>query len=88
MKANTLSLNIAKRKYFSSLQQKEGSDIKLMNDHNIINQVESSKSLVVIIDKNILWYEHITYIYIRISRGIVILSNTKEIYEKLCFVKL
>ena len=83
LNANKLSLNIAKSHYMIFKSRARPMpihpDIKL-ND-KVIERVESTKFLGVILDTNITWAEQINKVKAKVSRGVGILSKARKVLE-------
>ena len=80
MNVNKLSLNVKKTKYMLFCMKKphkEGGNI-LLNEE-IIDKVNHSKCLGVIIDSHLSWMDHVQHIRKKISKGINIYCTKQEI---------
>ena len=53
-----------------------------------IQQVDNTKFLEVIIDDNLNWSNHISYINSKIAKGIVILCRARKLFSKSALIKL
>ena len=78
LKINRLSLNIKKTHFMVFSNKKSQVDIKLTIDCNEIDRVEQTKFLGVIIDKNLDWSKHISYISGKVSRGLGIITKARK----------
>jgi exonuclease III len=81
--ANKLSLNIDKTNYmiFKPKNKKIQSDINITINNNNLIQVNSSKFLGVILDENLSWFNHISYIKTKISKGLGIIKKTRKFFN-------
>ena len=76
LKINKLSLNIKKTHFilFHFRQQKITENIKLLIDNNVVERVDNTKFLGVIVHENLTWINHITCISRKIHKGLGILK--------------
>ena len=81
LEVNKLSLNIKKTHYiiFRKPKSKLKLDNKLFIKDTIIDSTKSTKFLGVIIDQNLSFGEHLTYIKGKVSRGIGIVNRGKRL---------
>ena len=89
LKANKLSLNIKKTNYI--LSKNRGVTKKYMClkiDNEAVTQVKKTKFLGVIIDCNLTWKEHISYISGKIAKGVGILIKARKYLNKTTLMKL
>ena len=89
LKANKLSLNIKKTHYM--LFKNRGAtekDICLKIENEPITQVKKTKFLGVIIDCNLTWKEHISYISGKIAKGVGILTKARKFLNKTTLMNL
>ena len=72
LKANKLSLNVKKTKYitFTPRQKRLNCSFQIAIDNQPINQVTETTFLGVILDKNLTWKPHISYLANKISKSI------------------
>jgi hypothetical protein len=82
LRANKLSLNINKSHcmIFSNRQVNYNDNIKMNNE--IIENVNSSKFLGVILDNKLCWSEHIAYIKGKISRNLGIVCKARKVLNQ------
>ena len=79
LKANKLSLNVKKTHYMIfNGKRKLKYQISLNIDGESINEVDKTKFLGVIIDKNLTWKSHIQYICGKVARGIGIIIKARK----------
>ena len=78
--ANKLTLNISKSNFLviHPLRKKLASEIELKLNNEPLTNVEDTKYLGVIIDKNLSWKSHIQMVNTKISKGIGILSKVRH----------
>ena len=89
LKANKLSLNIKKTHYM--LLKNRGvteKDMCLKIDNEAVTQVKTTKFLGVIIDCNLTWKEHISYISGKIPKGVGILIKVRKYLNKTTLMNL
>ena len=87
LKANRLSLNIAKKEYMviGTRQKLITQDLNKMNIHvdsTQIKRVQHTKSLDLIIDDNLNWKNHFSAICKKISSGIGALKRVRRFIRK------
>ena len=89
LKVNKLSLNI-KKTHFMVFSNKRGSHdpIDIRIDGERIHEVLKTKFLGVIIDKNLSWKDHITYISGKIARGLGMIIKTRKYLNKSALMSL
>ena len=89
LKANKSSLNIKKTHYM--LFKNRGvteKDMCLIIDNEGVTQVKKTKCLGVIIDCNLTWKEHISYISGKIAKGVGILIKARKYLNKTTLMNL
>ena len=89
LKANKLSLNIKKTHYM--LFKNRGvteKDMCLKIDNEAVTQVKKTKFLGVIIDCNLTWKEHISYISGKITKRVGILIKARKYLNKTTLMNL
>ena len=89
LKANKLSLNIKKTHYM--LFKNHGvteKDICIKIENEPVTQVKKTKFLGVIIDCNLTWKEHISYISGKIAKGVRILTKARKLLNKTTLMNL
>ena len=81
LKANKLSLNIKKTHYmcFSAKKNKVKPDISLKIDGEIIAEVASSKFLGVIIDDQLNWKDHVSFVCRKVARGLSVIIKARKV---------
>ena len=79
IKANKLSLNIAKTNYilFHPKQKSTISNTTVMLDNVSVKRVEETKFLGVLVDQHLSWKSHISYVAKKISKTIGIISKSR-----------
>ena len=66
-----MSLNINKTHYMIFRKRKKDSlNVKLSIDGELINEVDKTKFLGVLVDNKLTWKQHIAYVSGKIARGI------------------
>ena len=86
---NRLSLNINKTHFMVFKSQKSNVNYDALYINNmIINKVEKTKFLGVIIDAKLNWTHHITYVKGKLSRGIGIICKARKVLKKETLIKL
>ena len=89
LKVNKLSLNVSKTHYIVFTRKlKSATSLNIGIDDKIINEVNKTKFLGVIIDKKLTWKEHISYLSSKISRGIGMIIKAKKRLNKDALVTL
>ena len=80
---NRLSLNTNKTHYiiFSSRKRAKSSE-KIFINGNVIEKVDATKFLGVILDSKMTWNDHICHIKNKISKGIGILAKARRMFKK------
>jgi len=84
-KANKMSLNIKKTKYILFTNKKVdliGLNLDLNIDGIVLDCVDSTKFLGVIVDKKLSWHDHINHISSKISRGLGILGRVRRLLPR------
>ena len=78
LKINKLTLNLEKTKYilFKPRQKRQYMPVDLFIDGTNINQVHETSFLGVVLDENITWKSHISYISSKISKSIGIILRS------------
>ena len=78
LKINKLTLNLEKTKYilFKPRQKRQYMPVDLFIDGKNINQVHETSFLGVVLDENITWKSHISYIASKISKSIGIILRS------------
>ena len=89
LKANKISLNIMKTHFmiFSS-KNKPHPNLNINIDGEIINETSKTKFLGVIIDKKLLWKDHILYISGKLARGACVILKAKKYLMKEILISL
>jgi hypothetical protein len=84
LKVNRLSLNLTKTHYmiFGSQKKKFPHSLTIEIDSTIINEVEQTKFLGVILENNLNWKKHIAYLSTKIAKSIGILYKAREMLNK------
>ena len=79
LKANKLSLNIAKTNYilFHPKQKSTISNTTITLDNVSVKRVEETKFLGVLVDQHLSWKSHISYVAKKISKTIGIISKSR-----------
>ncbi|RUA05525.1 MAG: hypothetical protein DSY43_04445 [Gammaproteobacteria bacterium] len=93
LRSNKLSLNVAKTEFMvvgsrQKLQTENDSSIDIHINGEQINEVESTKSLGVFIDKNLSWKRHIDEISKKISAGIGALKRARSSISRDTAIKI
>ena len=80
LKANKLTINTKKTHYimFYRTQIKHNTNIKILINNNIVDHINNTKFLGVIIDSKLNWAAHILYIKSKISKSICILLKIRK----------
>ena len=83
LQSNKLTLHLLKTHYmmFHRAKQKH-MDVKLCINKVPIQQVDNTKFLGVIIDDNLNWSNHISYINSKIAKGIGIICRARKFFSK------
>ena len=86
---NRLSLNTNKTHYiiFSSRKRANSSE-KIFINGNVIEKVDTTKFLGVILDSKMTWNDHICHIKNKISKGIGILAKARRMFKKQTLITL
>ena len=83
LKANKLSLNIKKTYYkVVSGGKRQPNDLNIKIDNQKISPVFKTKILGVVVDSNLSWKEHISYITGKIARGIGVITKARKYLNK------
>ena len=83
LKVNKLSLNIKKTHYMIFCKRKKvSSNVKLSIDGELINEVDKTKFLGILIDNKLTWKQHIAYISGKISHGIGMIIKARQYLNK------
>ena len=89
LKVNKLSLNIKKTHYMIFRKRKKDSlNVKLSIDGELINEVDKTKFLGVLIDNKLTWKQHIAYVSGKIARGIVMIIKARQYLNKQGLISL
>ena len=82
LRANNLSLNIKKTHCmnFSNRTFTYNNDIKI--DNEIVENVESTKFLGVILDNKLCWKKHILYVRGKIARSVGTICKSRQIFNQ------
>ena len=83
LKSNKLSLNIKKCNYILFGHRKipsSNSDLYVMINDHILERVERTKFLGVIIDSKLTWCDHVRYISLKILKGLGIMYKLRNIF--------
>ena len=89
LKVNKLSLNIKKTHYMIFRKRKKDSlNVKLSIDGELINEVDKTKFLGVLIDNKLTWKQHIAYVSGKIARGIGMLIKARQYLNKQGLISL
>lgn len=89
LKANKLTLNVSKTHFMVFHRGKRKfAKINIKIDNSIIEQVENSKFLGIIIDHRLDWSNHISYINTKLAKGIGILCRAKKLLNKSALLNL
>ena len=88
--SNKLSLNISKTHYmlFHRARLKSNNKEEVFINNCKIQEVTFTKFLGVIIDNNLNWTNHISYIQKKISRGLRIICKAKKYQQRFYLKKL
>ena len=83
LKTNKLTIHTKKTHYmmFHRTRIKHNTNIKILITNNIVDHINNTKFLGVIIDSKLNWAAHILYIYIKISKSIGILLKIESFYK-------
>jgi hypothetical protein len=78
---NRLSLNIKKTHImiFGPSNKKQNHHIHISIEGEVLQIVQSTKFLGIILDKNLNWKEHISYLALKISKSVGILSRARQL---------
>ena len=84
LKANKLTINTKKTHYimFHRTLIKHNTNIKIVINNNIVDHINNTKFLGVIIDSKLNWAAHILYIKTKISKSIGILLKIRKLLQK------
>ena len=63
-------------------RKKVSSNVKLSIDGELINEVDKTKFLGILIDNKLTWKQHIAYISGKISRGIGMIIKARQYLNK------
>ena len=89
LKVNKLSLNIKKTHYMIFRKRKKDSlNVKLSIDGELINEVDKTKFLGVLIDNKLTWKQHIAYVSGKIARGIGMIIKARQYLNKQGLISL
>ena len=85
LKANKLTINTKKTHYmmFHRTRIKHNTNIKILINNNIVDHINNTKFLGVIIDSKLNWAAHILYIKSKISQSIGILLKIRLFFFKI-----
>ena len=83
LKANKLTINTKKTHYimFHRTRIKHNTNIKILINNNIVDHINNTKFLGVIIDSKLNWTAHILYIKSKISKSIGILLKIRKFLQ-------
>ena len=82
--ANKLSLNVQKTNFMVFSEKKINHNYTIKIDDKKIDRVKKTKFLVVFIDENLTWKEHVEYLSTGLSKSIHYVQN--KYYVKLRFL--
>ena len=89
LQSNKLTLNLLKTHYMVFHRAKhKHMDVKLCINKVPIQQVDNTKFLGVIIDDNLNWSNHISYINSKIAKGIGIICRARKFFSKSALINL
>ena len=90
MQSNKLVLNLLKTHYIMVFHRAKHKhmDVKLCINKVPIQQVDNTKCLGVIIDDNLNWSNHISYINSKIEKGIGIICISGKFFSKSALINL
>jgi hypothetical protein len=77
---NRLSLNVLKTNYMLFKKSKQVSNVELFMNNCKINRVHVTKFLGVMMDENLNWKEHISYVKTKISKNIAVLYRARKLF--------
>ena len=85
LQANKLTLNTTKTHYmvFDRGKKQSGNNLLTLNN-NSIGYVKFTKFFGVIIDEQSNWLNHISYVKIKISKGLGIILRARKFFTKKC----
>ena len=78
---NKLSLNLKKTKFMVFSKRKKTENMVLSMAGTNIERVKETKFLGVILDEQLNWKEHVSYVRKKISKGIFVLNKVKHILD-------
>ena len=83
LNSNHLSINIMKTNYmiFKPPRKKIQQSVEMKINSSIIEKVETTKFIGVLLDPTISWIKHIQYIRNKISRGLGIIAKAKKVFS-------
>ena len=83
LKANKLTIHTKKTHYmmFHRTRIKHNTNIKILITNNIVDHINNTKCLGVIIDSKLNWAAHILYIKIKMSKSIGILLKIRKFLQ-------
>ena len=83
LKANKLTINTKKTQYmmFQRTRIKHNTNIKILINNNIVDHINNTTFLGVIIDSKLNWTAHILYIKSKISKSIGILLKIRKFLQ-------
>ena len=90
LKCNKLSLNITKTHYmvFRSPRKKCSTNLAIQIDNRVIERVVKTKFLGVILDEQLSFKQHVTYVKNKLSKSIGIIKKAKQVLNKDCLLSL
>ena len=89
LQSNKLTLNLLKTHYMGFHRAKHNNmEIKLCINNVLFQQVDNTTFLRVIIDDDLNWSNHISYINSEIAKGIDIICRTRKFFSKSPLINL
>ena len=89
LKVNKLSLNIKKTHYMIlSKRKKDSLSVKLSIDGELINDVDKTKVLSILIDNKLTWKQQIAHVSGQIARGIGMIITARQYLNKQGLISL
>ena len=87
--SNKLTLNLAKTHFMVFHKAKHKNlKVKIKINNHVIEQVEHTKFLGIVIDQKLDWSNHIAYINTKIAKGIGIICRAKKYFNKTALTNL
>ena len=68
--------------------QKDSLNVKLTIDGELINEVDKTKFLGILIDNKLMWKQHIAYVSGKIARGIGMIIKARQYLNKQGLISL